>query len=76
MALDPSSFLPIEEFKQRVDQFIDTVKSSPKKGGVDEILYPGQRSQELQRAGRATMPASHYQMLVELAGEVGLEGAL
>lgn len=80
MALDPSSFLPIEEFKKRVDQFIDTVQSSPRKEGVDEILYPGQRSQELQRAGRATgrvtMPASHYQMLVDLAREVGLEGAL
>ena len=49
MVLDPAVFLPAAEFRSRVDKFIDDLKSSPTKAGVDEILYPGERSQRLKR---------------------------
>ena len=43
-------------------------------------MYPGEGSQRLKRqrkaAGRFALPASHYQGLVELAKEVGMEGRL
>ena len=80
LVIDPSTALPVEEFKSRVDEYIDRVKSSPKKPGVVDILYPGERSQQLQREGRernqVSMPASHYHALVELAGEMGMDGVL
>lgn len=80
MALDPAAFLPADEFRRRVDGFIERVKSAPKRPGAKEILYPGEGSQRLKRqrkqAGRISIPASHYQGLMELAKEVGMEGAL
>jgi LDH2 family malate/lactate/ureidoglycolate dehydrogenase len=80
MALDPASFLAIDEFRRRVDAFIDEVKASPKRPGVDEILYPGEMSQRLKRqrkeAGVFLLPASHYEALVALAKDLGLEGML
>ena len=80
MAVDPGAFTDRDAFRDRVDEFLDVVKGSPKKAGVREILYPGERSQKLIRerreAGDALIPASHYHGLVELAKEVGLEGAL
>jgi LDH2 family malate/lactate/ureidoglycolate dehydrogenase len=80
MAVDPGAFTDEASFRARSDEFLDVVKGSPKKAGVDEILYPGQRSQRLIRerreAGDALIPASHYHGLVELAKEIGLDGAL
>jgi LDH2 family malate/lactate/ureidoglycolate dehydrogenase len=80
MALDPGAFLPIAEFRRRVDAFIDDYKASPRKAGVDEIVYPGERSQRLKRerqaAGRFLMPRSHYDVLNALGEELGLNEQL
>lgn len=80
LAMDPSNIMPIDRFKDQVDKFIDQITSSPRKEGVDEILYPGQRSQKLQRQGRerdsVTMPASQYHDLAALAQELGMDGVL
>jgi LDH2 family malate/lactate/ureidoglycolate dehydrogenase len=80
MALDPASFLPPDEFRSRVDAFINLVKASPKRSGVDEILYPGEKSQRLKRQRKKVdvfhLPASHYQSLVSLAEELGLDESL
>jgi LDH2 family malate/lactate/ureidoglycolate dehydrogenase len=43
MAIDIGSFISVEEFKDRVDEFIKTIKSSPVAEGSDEILLPGER---------------------------------
>jgi LDH2 family malate/lactate/ureidoglycolate dehydrogenase len=80
MALDPAAFLGADEFRRRVDAFIDDLKSSPTRAGVDEILYPGELSQRLKRerkaAGRFLLPETHYHELVKLAEELGLDAAL
>ena len=80
VAIDPGAFAPADMIRGRVDQFIDTVKGAPKKEGVTEILYPGERSSKLQREGKESgtlsIPASHYHGLVGLAIELGMEGAL
>ncbi len=44
--IDPNIFLPIKEFKDRVDSLVKEVKALPKAQGVDEIYYPGERSQK------------------------------
>ena len=80
LAMDPSNIMPIDRFKDQVDEFIDHITSSPRREGAEDILYPGQRSQKLQRQGRerdsVTMPASQYHDLAALAKEVGLDGVL
>lgn len=80
VAIDPGVFSPAEDVKGRVDAFIDRVKGAPRKAGVAEILYPGERSQQLQREGREagllSLPSSHYHGLVGLAKDLGMEGVL
>ena len=80
VAVDPSGFLPRGDLEARVDAYIDRVKASPAKGGVDEILYPGEYSQRVKRErnarGEIAIPASHYHGLAELAKELGMEGAI
>ncbi|MEM3027606.1 MAG: Ldh family oxidoreductase [Candidatus Bathyarchaeia archaeon] len=46
-AIKIDAFCPLDEFKARVDRFIETVKSSRKAKGFEEILMPGERAQRL-----------------------------
>jgi LDH2 family malate/lactate/ureidoglycolate dehydrogenase len=75
IAIDPARFSD-DLLGPRVDDFIDAVKSSPPRDGVEEILYPGERSQQLRRrreeADAFAMPASHYAGLRDFAAELGL----
>jgi LDH2 family malate/lactate/ureidoglycolate dehydrogenase len=36
------AFMPLDEFRSRMDFLIDEVKESPKAAGVEEILIPGE----------------------------------
>ncbi|RJQ62644.1 MAG: Ldh family oxidoreductase [Desulfobacteraceae bacterium] len=55
MAVRPDLFMPMDEFKKRMDVMIDRFVSSPKAEGVDRILMPGEPEQrkeaELRAAG-------------------------
>jgi LDH2 family malate/lactate/ureidoglycolate dehydrogenase len=42
--LDIEAFMDVSEFKQRIDEMIDRIKSCRKRPGVEEILVPGERS--------------------------------
>ena len=42
MVIDPECFVGIREFKRSMDEYIDSIKNSPKTEGVDEILMPGE----------------------------------
>ena len=42
--LDIAAFIPVAEFKQRLDKAIDDIKRCRKRPGVAEILIPGERS--------------------------------
>ena len=44
IVIDPSIFLPLDEFKQKVTELMDTVKNTKKMDGVAEILVPGERA--------------------------------
>jgi hypothetical protein len=54
-------------------------KAAPKRAGFDEILYPGELSQRLQREGLASgtvrIPAPHFRAIVKLATELDLQDA-
>jgi len=41
-ALDVTGFMPLDEFRGRVDDLIAYLKSTPRQEGVEEILVPGE----------------------------------
>lgn len=41
-AINIASYIPPEEFKERVDQMIQEIKSTPPAEGFDEVLLPGE----------------------------------
>jgi len=42
MALDPSRFMPLDEFRRRVDELIADVRGGERAGGVERIWLPGE----------------------------------
>lgn len=42
MAIRADLFMPLNQFKQRMDTMIDRFKQPPRAKGVDEILMPGE----------------------------------
>jgi len=42
IAIDIDRFMPIEQFKDRIDQYIQDIKGEPKAPGVSEIYIPGE----------------------------------
>lgn len=77
LVVDPGAFLPVERFKQRVDEFIERTKACTPRDESQPVLYPGERSQQLQRErkeiGTIIVPARHANALADLAAELGFE---
>jgi len=61
IAFDISRFMPVEQFKERMDRYIDEIKMEPKAPGIEEILIPGELehrcAQERMRKGIELPPA-------------------
>jgi LDH2 family malate/lactate/ureidoglycolate dehydrogenase len=64
--LNIAAFLDLGEFKRRIDETIDRVKSSKRRAGVDEILVPGERSERLARENQVNGIAVGPETLNEL----------
>ena len=62
VAIDPTSFVPLTQFKTEVDTLIARVKANRREAGVTEILIPGERA--------------YRQREVHLANGIHLEDAL
>lgn len=76
MALKIDSFVPLEEFKNRVDSLIESIKNSPKAEGFEEILIPGEREMsERERRLKSGIPISEkaWQPLVHACKQYGLD---
>ena len=60
----------------RMQTFVETLSAAPRKPGVERILYPGERSQELRRErrqrGSVDVPESHIAAMRALAEELGV----
>jgi len=76
IAINISAMQPIAEFKTRIDETIDYIKSSPKAKGKDEIFIPGEielnRKEKANKEGIA-MPDDVVESLETLAKETGLK---
>lgn len=75
LAIDISKFQPIEDFKKRIDEYIDMIKNSAKLDGVNEIFAPGEieflKSKEREEKG-IPIPEEMKAPLLNLARELDL----
>lgn len=78
--IDPSKFMPIEEFKANADRYVRMMKDSRKAQGVEEIFLPGEieyrKFAENKEKGMSFSPALEKEM-TELVVSLGAaeEGA-
>jgi len=76
MAVRIDQFVPLEEFKRRVDGLIRTIKSSPRAEGFEEILIPGEPEfmQFERRSKKGIMiPEAGWKPIVEACKQYGLD---
>jgi LDH2 family malate/lactate/ureidoglycolate dehydrogenase len=76
IAIDIEWFMPLDEFKSRMDHFIRDIKAAKRRPGVDEILVPGEidyrREVEYRQHG-ARLDAVIFDQLAELAQKLGID---
>lgn len=75
MAIDVGRFLPLEEFRARMDRLVRTIKSAPPAAGYDEVLVAGDpewRAEEERRSNGIRLGAGTWQMLVDAAERLGV----
>jgi LDH2 family malate/lactate/ureidoglycolate dehydrogenase len=76
VAIDPSAFGDIAEFKSQVDRLVRDLRASERLPGVERIRMPGEQSHAKRlaqaRDGIAIAPALR-QTLARLAAEIGIE---
>ncbi len=75
IALDIAWFMPVAEFKARMDDFINMAKSAKKRPGVEEILVPGEveyRREQGYRKNGALVDEEVFNRLAELATTLGI----
>ena len=74
LVIDPQRLDPSGRVFDKVDAFVDMVTGASRKDGVDEILYPGLRSQQLKRERRAegtiAIPAGDFAAMATLGASV------
>lgn len=76
IAVDINRFIPLELFKQRMDQYIREIKQEPKAPGVNEILIPGElehrRTREQMEHG-IELPLKVVEELAQIGERYGVE---
>jgi LDH2 family malate/lactate/ureidoglycolate dehydrogenase len=76
IALDIEWFMPVSEFKARMDAFIHDIKSAKLRPGFDEVLVPGEidyrREQDYRKNG-ARLDAVIFDQLAELARKLNID---
>lgn len=76
IALDIAWFMPVDEFKARMTDFVNEVKSSATRPGFDEVLVPGEidyRRETDYRANGARLDANVFDELAALAETLGID---
>jgi LDH2 family malate/lactate/ureidoglycolate dehydrogenase len=73
--IDITRFMPVDLFKQRVDQMIEEIKSSPKAEGCNEIFVPGEIEFNIERKRQAegiTISKEVYADIKQVGAECGV----
>ena len=77
ICMRPDLFMPLVEFKARMDELIRRTKSQPRADGFDEILIPGEREARTERERLVKgIPLSPevYDSLIKEAARAGIPG--
>jgi LDH2 family malate/lactate/ureidoglycolate dehydrogenase len=75
VAVNIAAMQPLAEFNDRMERWVDEIKSTPLAAGVDEIFYPGEmeaRSDARLRAEGLELPQDTVDDLRRIGGEMGL----
>ncbi len=76
LVMDPSLFMAHPEFAQRMTEYVSRIKASPRRPGVEEIYYPGERAGRLEREARArgthALSRIVWDPMQELAEQLGI----
>lgn len=76
MAMDVSKFYNLDEFKDNVDKYIETMKNTEKAVGVEEIFMPGEielrKAVKIKETGIPVTPIIGEKM-VKIANTVGID---
>ncbi|MBK9121735.1 MAG: Ldh family oxidoreductase [Chloroflexi bacterium] len=75
IAIDIAWFMPLDEFKARMDRFIADIRAAKLRPGFTEILVPGEvdyRREIEYRKNGAQLDAVIFDQLAELAGKLGI----
>lgn len=75
-AIDIASFVPVDEFKRRVDSLTKTAKSCKLRPGFDEILIPGEpelRTEKKRLKEGIYVPEKTWQEIRSIGTKMGLD---
>jgi LDH2 family malate/lactate/ureidoglycolate dehydrogenase len=75
LALDVARLMPLDEFRQRMERLVETVKSAAPAAGYDEVLVAGDpewRLEEERRRDGVALDAGVWSKLVAAAARVGV----
>jgi len=79
IAVDPSRFMPVDEFRRRVDALVVEIRTSARADGVERIWLPGEpehhRRLERERDG-IPLPVALVSELDGFAAELGVSPLL
>ena len=76
MAIHVDAFLPVREFKHRIDEMIQKIHSAPRAQGVKQIYLPGEieyLSEQERRNKGIPLPEAVYQDILQLGRELDLD---
>jgi LDH2 family malate/lactate/ureidoglycolate dehydrogenase len=74
--LDVKKFLPLDEFKEKMDTMIRDIKTSPRAKGVDEIFLPGEmehRKREKRLAEGIPLGPKTHSDLLEIGARMNIQ---
>jgi L-2-hydroxycarboxylate dehydrogenase (NAD+) len=76
IAIRPDLFMPLEEYRNRMDALVERIKACPRAEGFDEILVPGEpevRQQKRRSQAGIPLTADIVDALSEAAAAAGIE---
>ncbi len=76
MAIRIDAFLPLEEFKAKIDKMIEDIKRVPRAPGVQEILMPGEpefRTADRRAKEGIPIDGETWRQLKDLAAQKGMD---
>jgi LDH2 family malate/lactate/ureidoglycolate dehydrogenase len=73
LAIDPSCFQEMQDYREKIDRFVSTIKSAKKLPGVEEIYLPGERGLRAQDNARVQVAQPYWDSFETIAAEFGLE---